>query len=784
MSRILKSIAPYWKSVIIILVLLILQANGDLALPQYTSNIIDIGIQNGGIGHSIPEKITKDEYEIAKMFMTDEEISIWESCYEQDGDMYVLSEKSDKKLDEYDDTLAMALIINNQMSSVTATQFKEQMAAQMGVDAQTLANVSVADLGKKMGVELESFYKDIEDDNGNMVPTECVDMRLVFKAMYDSGRMPKDTLISMRDNFKSTFDTMGSSLVSSMGRAYAKSMDSKAGMDMKAIQKHYLWISGAKMIGMALLIAICTVLVAFFASRVGAGVGRDLRGQVYKNVMGFSNAELDKFSTASLITRTTNDVQQIQMVCVLTLRMVLYAPILGIGGIIKVMSTGAGMEWVIALAVLVIIGFVLLLMSVAMPKFKQMQKLVDNVNLVSREILTGLSVIRAFGREKKEEERFDKANKELTKTMLFTNRVMTFMMPVMMLIMNCLSVGIVWVAAHRIDSGVMQVGSMTAFITYAMQIVMSFLMLTMMSIMLPRAMVAADRIDEVINTKSSIRDCDNPKSLKEHKGLLTFNHVNFKYPGATENALEDIDFIAEPGKTTAIIGSTGCGKSTLVNLIPRLYDVTEGSITLDGEDIRNISMQELRDELGYVPQKGVLFSGTIESNIKFGADDASMEAVKEAADIAQASEFIEEKSGKYEAPIAQGGTNVSGGQKQRLSIARAIAKNPKIFIFDDSFSALDLKTDAALRKALASKVTDSTVIIVAQRISTILHAEQILVMDEGRIVGKGTHEELMKNCEVYQQIAKSQLSAKELEKSVSEYEQSDKHSISDGKEEA
>ena len=386
--------------------------------------------------------------------------------------------------------------------------------------------------------------------------------------------------------------------------------------------------------------------------------------------------------------------------------------------------------------------------------------------------------------------------------MLFTNRVMTFMMPVMMLIMNCLSVGIVWVAAHRIDSGVMQVGSMTAFITYAMQIVMSFLMLTMMSIMLPRAIVAADRIDEVINTQSSIRDCDNPKSLKAHKGLLSFNHVNFKYPGASENALEDIDFVAEPGKTTAIIGSTGCGKSTLVNLIPRLYDVTEGSITLDGEDIRNISMQELRDELGYVPQKGVLFSGTIESNIKFGVDDASMDTVKEAADIAQASEFIEEKSGKYEAPIAQGGTNVSGGQKQRLSIARAIAKNPKIFIFDDSFSALDLKTDAALRKALASKVTDSTVIIVAQRISTILHAEQILVMDEGKIVGKGTHEELMKNCEVYQQIAKSQLSAKELEASVSsqsldtfnsaegneetadEFIEKNGHSISDGKEEA
>ena len=762
MGRILKSIAPYWRSVIIILVLLILQANGDLALPQYTSDIIDVGIQNGGIGHSIPEKITKDEYDIATMFMTDEEISIWESCYEQDGDMYILSEKSEKKLDEYDDTLAMALIINNQMSSVTAVQFKEQMAAQMGVDVKTLADVPVSDIGKRMGIELESFYKDVEDANGNMVSTECVDMRVVFKAMYDTGRMTKDTLVSMRDNFKSTFDTMGSSLVSSMGRAYAKSMDSKAGMDMKAIQAHYLLLSGIKMIGMAFMISICTVLVAFFASRVGAGVGRDLRGQVYKNVMGFSNAELDKFSTASLITRTTNDVQQIQMVCVLTLRMVLYAPILGVGGVLKVMSTGAGMGWVIALAVLVIVGFVLLLMSIAMPKFKQMQKLVDNVNLVSREILTGLSVIRAFGREKKEEERFDNANKELTRTMLFTNRVMTFMMPVMMLIMNCLSVGIVWVAAHRIDSGVMQVGSMTAFITYAMQIVMSFLMLTMMSIMLPRAIVAADRIDEVINTKSSIRDCKNPKSLNEHKGLLTFSHVSFKYPGATENALSDIDFVAEPGKTTAIIGSTGCGKSTLVNLIPRLYDVTEGSITLDGEDIRNISMQDLRDELGYVPQKGVLFSGTIDSNIRYGKTDISETEVKEAAEVAQATEFIDAKPEQYASPIAQGGTNVSGGQKQRLSIARAIAKKPEIFIFDDSFSALDFKTDSTLRKALKEHTKDATTIIVAQRISTILNADKIIVLDDGHMAGIGTHGELMKNCEVYRQIAMSQLSEEEL----------------------
>lgn len=705
MGRIFKNLVPYWKSVIMILVLLVLQAFCDLSLPQYTSDIIDVGIQNKGVGHVMPEAVTEDEYNLAQLFMTDSEKTIWQESYDNDNGIYRCNVKSEKKLSSYDDELVLPLIINNQMTD-------------------------------------EEKQK--------------------FLAMSQAGMLSDEMVSQIREKAEETVDTMGSTLVKSMGIAYAVKQDTNAGIDMDALQTKYLWVSGAKMIAMALLVALTTVLVGLVASRVAAGIGRDLRGSVYKNVMNFSNAEMDKFSTASLITRTTNDIQQVQLVTVLMLRMVLYAPILGVGGIFKVMQTGAGMEWIIALAVLIIIGIVMVLMVVAMPKFKLMQKLVDNVNLVSREILTGLSVIRAFGREKKEEERFDKANKELTKTMLFTNRVMTFMMPVMMLIMNCLSVGIVWVGAHRIDSGVMQVGSMTAFITYAMQIVMSFLMLTMLSIMLPRAIVAADRIDEVINTKSSITDAESPKSISNPKGLLVFDHVNFKYPGANENALEDINFVAEPGKTTAIIGSTGCGKSTLVNLIPRLYDATEGSITLDGENIKNISMKELRDELGYVPQKGILFSGTIESNIKFGAPEASMDIVKEAAEIAQATEFIETKSAKYESPIAQGGTNVSGGQKQRLSIARAIAKNPKIFIFDDSFSALDLKTDAALRKALASKVTDSTVIIVAQRISTILHADQILVMDEGKIVGKGTHEELLKNCEVYQQIAKSQMSAKEL----------------------
>lgn len=577
-----------------------------------------------------------------------------------------------------------------------------------------------------------------------------------------NGMLDEKTLFSTRDSMKNTIDTMGSSLVKTTGIAYAIACDKAAGVDVDKIQKTYLVYAGLKMVGMALLMGVVTVLVGFFASKVAAGIGMTLRENVFKKVVGFSNAEMDRFSTASLITRSTNDIQQIQMVSVMLLRMVAYAPILGIGGVLKVVQTGAGMGWIIVLAIIVIIGYVLLLMSSAMPKFKLMQKLVDRINLVSREILTGLSVIRAFGREDTEEERFDAANKDLTKTTLFTNRVMTFMMPGMMMIMNVLTVGIVWFGAKKIDAGSMQVGAMTAFITYAMMIVMSFLMLTMMSIMLPRAAVAAERIDEVIQTESSIVDIDEPETLTTHNGRIAFEHVCFRYPGATEDVLHDIDFVAEPGKTTAIIGSTGCGKSTLVNLIPRLYDVTDGKITLDGKDIRRIAMSDLREEIGYVPQKGILFSGTIASNLRFGKGDATEEEIERAADIAQATEFIDVKEDRYDSAIAQGGSNVSGGQKQRLAIARAIAKNPKICIFDDSFSALDLKTDAALRGALSENVTDSTIIIVAQRISTILHAEQILVLDEGRIVGKGTHEELLEHCEVYRQIAESQLSASEL----------------------
>lgn len=762
MKSIFKNMLPYWKTIVIVIALLFVQAWCDLSLPAYTSDIIDVGIQNNGVEHVVPESLTEDEFKMAQFIMTEDECKTWESLYTLKDGIYELSEESEKKLDKVDEQMVLPLIMNYQMSAMEEDTFKGLIAKQMGKDESELADLTVEQIGQMLGTDLKSFQQEKEDDDGNKYEATCVDVRPIFATMLENKMMDKDSILSMRDSMEDTIDTMGSSLVKAMGVAYAVSCDKAAGLDVDHIQKSYLLSAGLKMVGMAFLMGIVTVLVGLFASRVGAGIGMTLRGKVFKQVVGFSNAEMDKFSTASLITRSTNDIQQIQMVSVMLLRMIAYAPILGIGGVLKVMQTGAGMGWIIVLAIVVILGYVMVLMSVTMPKFKLMQKLVDNVNLVSREILTGLSVIRAFGREKKEEERFDDANKDLTKTMLFTNRVMTFMMPGMMMIMNVLTVGIVWVGAHKIDAGTMQVGAMTAFITYAMMIVMSFLMLTMMSIMLPRAAVAADRIDEVIHTQSSIRDDENPQNLAVHDGVVRFDHVNFKYPGAEEDVLHDIDFVAEPGKTTAIIGSTGCGKSTLVNLIPRLYDVSEGSITLDGQDIRKIRMSDLREEIGFVPQKGVLFSGTIASNLRFGRDDATDEEIRLAAEIAQASEFIDAKDDKYDSAIAQGGSNVSGGQKQRLSIARAIAKNPKIFIFDDSFSALDLKTDAALRKALSDNVKDCTVIIVAQRISTILHADQILVLDDGRIVGKGTHEELMKSCEVYQQIAKSQLSAKEL----------------------
>lgn len=761
MGKLFKNLKPYWSSVLLILVLLVVQAFCDLSLPQYTSDIIDTGIQNSGVEHVLPEQITAEEFENAQLFMTESEKQKWQNAY--DGEQRKES-LSGKDLDELDSDLLVPVLLNYQMSMMSEDSFREMLAQQQTDPnaAAQMEQMTVEELGAAMGVELQPFQRTEEDSDGNSSTVTCVDVRPVFAAMQQSGQLNEDTVTQMRSQLEDMLDTMGDSLVQSMGVAYAVQCDKDAGLDIDKIQTSYLWRTGSKMMAMAFAMMAAAICVCYVASRVGAGVGRDLRGKVFSRVMQFSSAEMDQFSTASLITRSTNDIQQVQMVTAIFLRMLLYAPILGIGGVLKVVHTGAGMGWVIVLAVLVILGIVGVLMAIAMPKFQKMQVLVDKVNLVSREILTGLSVIRAFGREKTEEERFDKANRDLTKTNLFVNRVMTFMMPVMMLIMYSLTILIVWVGSHRIDGGSMQVGSMTAFITYAMMIVMSFLMLTMMSVMLPRGSVAAKRIDEVLQTKTSVQETAQPKHLQDSKGVLTFDHVCFRYPHAEENALTDLCFTAKPNQTTAIIGSTGCGKSTLVNLIPRLYDVTAGSITLDGVELRDLPLEELRQQIGFVPQKGVLFSGTIASNLRFGNPDASDAEVQQAAEIAQAMEFIQEKPDRFDSTIAQGGTNVSGGQKQRLTIARAIAKHPKVFVFDDSFSALDLKTDAALRKALGEQVQDSTMIIVAQRISTILHADQILVLEEGKIVGKGTHEELLKNCEVYQQIAKSQLSPSEL----------------------
>ena len=715
MFKIFRYMKDQWYWIVLVIVLLIVQAQCDLSLPEYTSKIIDTGIQNQGIEHGVPELITGEEYQQLTMFMTKEEQADWESIYEEtdDGNYYLTITEDPERWTEADQEFQTVILLNASMRKMSEESL------------QTMT---------------EKMLQAQESDRNQMIR-------------------------QMREEMESQTEQIGSTMLTSIAISYAAEEYQAAGGDIHALQRQYLLKTGGKMLALTLLMAAAAIAAGFLAARIGAKVGMELRGKVFKKVVTFTNREMDQFSTASLITRSTNDIQQVQMVSTMMLRMLIYAPILGIGGVIHVLNTGAGMEWIILVAVVTILVFVGILMKIAMPKFKQMQQKVDGLNLISREILTGLMVIRAFVREDVEEERFDEANKDLTKTMLFTNRVMTFMMPVMMLLMNGVSVLIVWVAANRIDAGVMQVGTMTAFITYTMQIVMAFLVICMFSIMLPRAGVAMNRIEEVLDTEVLVQDAEGAGELTDVKGYVEFHHVDFKYPGAEECVLEDIDFTAEPGKTTAIIGSTGCGKSTLIQLIPRFYDVTNGRITIDGTDIREVTQESLRNQIGLVPQKGILFSGTIASNLRFGKEDATEAELEKAAEIAQATEFINEKSEKYDSSIAQGGSNVSGGQKQRLSIARAIAKNPKIYIFDDSFSALDFKTDAALRKALGDNVKDSTVIIVAQRISTILHADQILVLDDGRIVGKGTHESLLKDCEVYQQIARSQLSEQEIAKS-------------------
>ena len=732
MFRIFRYMKDQWYWILMIVVLLVVQAQCDLSLPEYTSKIIDTGIQNHGIEHGVPERISVEEYEAVRMFLTTREQEDWDQIYDRSGDIYILNITED---------------------SDAWTQADEEF--RMGI----LTRVSM----KRMQEESGEKTEDPEAINGTEASGQ-MDLSVLRMLGNDTTTsVMRDEIIGkLRDTMQEQIDTVGDTMLQSMTISYASEVYAEAGGDLNALQKQYLLLTGGKMLGLTLLMVAVAIGAGFLASRVGAKVGMELRGKVFRKVVTFTNREMDQFSTASLITRSTNDIQQVQMVSTMMLRMLIYAPILGIGGVIHVLNTGAGMEWIILLAVVVILLFVGLLMMIAMPKFKEMQRKVDNLNLVSREILTGLMVIRAFVREDTEEKRFDEANQDLTKTMLFTNRVMTFMLPVMMLLMNGLSVLIVWVAANRIDAGVMLVGTMTAFITYTMQIVMAFLVICMFSIMLPRAGVAAGRIEEVLDTEVLVTDDEHAEELTDCQGTVAFHHVNFRYPGAEADVLEDISFEAKPGETTAIIGSTGCGKSTLIHLIPRFYDVTGGEITIDGKNIKQVTQKSLRDQIGLVPQKGILFSGTIASNLRFGNEAATDEEIRTAAQIAQADTFIEEKSDRYESSIAQGGSNVSGGQKQRLSIARAIAKHPKIYIFDDSFSALDFKTDAALRKALGERVQDATVLIVAQRISTILHADQILVLDEGRIVGRGTHEELLRSCEVYQQIARSQLSEQEL----------------------
>lgn len=705
MKKLFGFLKPYALQVVVIICVLMVQAYCDLSLPAYTSDIVNVGIQQSGIDEKVPEALAGEDLNLILAFVPEEDRAEVADAYEESSDSY-----------DYEGTV-MAL--------------KEQVK------------------------EDDSQLEELSDQMG---------LPMVMAMAAEESGINMNGAEGMTGEASGQMEDLPDSMVEQAVAAYIQSAYEKIGIDVGDISSRYILATGGKMLLLAGLGMAASILVGLMASRVGAGLGRSLRERVFRKVVGFSNGEFDKFSTASLITRSTNDIQQIQLLTVMILRMVLYAPIMAIGGIWNVFHTNVDMSWIIALAVVLIFLLVAVLFAVVMPKFRILQNLVDRLNLVSREILTGLSVIRAFGTEKHEEERFDDANKDLTRANLFVNRAMTFMMPTMMLIMNGISVLIVWVGGHSIDEGTMQVGDMMAFIQYAMQIIMSFLMITMMSIMLPRAGVAANRILEVLDTPLSIEDPKNcVKPEEKEKGTVVFDHVSFAYPGAEEEVLSDITFEARKGETVAFIGSTGSGKSTLVNLIPRFFDVTKGSVRVDGVDIRQMKLGDLRERIGYVPQKGVLFSGTIDSNLRYGRENATREELEKAAAIAQATEFIEQKEEGMESPIAQGGSNVSGGQKQRLSIARAIAKQPEIYIFDDSFSALDFKTDAALRKALKEETEEATTLIVAQRISTILHADRILVLDEGKVVGMGTHKELLQSCEVYQQIARSQLSQEELD---------------------
>ena len=732
MGKIFKQLGRHWAACLVVFALLAVQAYCDLSLPDYTSKIVDVGIQQGGIESTVPESVRDTTLQALELLMTEEDAVLAEQWYSEPDENGV-------RTLAHDATAAMPEL---EEAFTTPDIVLYMAAAQHAAAAQGITQT---------------------------VTPAWTDLDAVTTQFSMMAQAPEFSREAVQQQLAGAMAAVDDSVAESMASQamLLVSLEYEAQGIAHDVQMAYLWQVGGQMLGLTLLMVAVAIAVGFVASRVSASIGRDLRRETFSAVIGFSHAEIEQFSTASLITRTTNDIQQVQFVCVILLRMVAYAPILGIGGIMHVARSNTGLTWITFLAVAALLVLIGVLMTIAMPKFKLMQTLVDRLNLVSREILTGIMPVRAFSREKFEEERFDRANRDLMRTQLFTNRTMAGMMPFMTLIMNGTSLLIVWFGGKAMDAGNMQVGEMIAFITYTMQIVMSFLMLAMVAIMLPRAGVAADRIDEVIHTPATIHDPEEPVARKALQrshwdGVVRFEDVSFRYPGADDDALEHISFTARPGETTAIIGSTGCGKSTLLNLIPRFYDVTGGRVTIDGVDVRDMPQHTLHDLLGYVPQKGVLFSGTIESNLKFGGPQISDGDIRDAAAIAQAADFIEAKPEGFQSPIAQGGTNVSGGQKQRLSIARAIAKHPRVYLFDDSFSALDYKTDVALRRALKAQTDNTTVIIVAQRISTVLHANQIMVLDEGKIVGIGTHAQLLETCPEYQEIARSQLSQKEL----------------------
>lgn len=761
MKKLLKHFKPAIIPIIFVVILLVIQAYCDLSLPTYMSNIVNVGIQQSGIETVTPDKAPKSEMDKIELFMDKNDKDFVNSQYKSEKyknkDILVLKENiSDKNADKLADKLTKPMLITYMLEKGEKGELSSDSVSGKidNKDFQKIMENGV----KEMTPENQMKFMEI---NKKSQAGETVDMFEILP-LFSENTMSQITDV-MNDKLKA-FDKLGEDTITQVVTPYTESLMKSAGVDTDQVRMNYLFKAGALMLGYAGIIFVCMIAVSLLASIIGARFSKDIRSHAYNQIINFSASESNKFSNASLITRCTNDIQQIQMVLVMMLRMIIYAPILGIGALLKVTNMSSGMVWVIALAVGVILVLVASLMVVAMPKFTALQKLVDKVNLVSREILTGLPVIRAFSREDHENERFDDANKTLTKTNLFVNRVMAIMMPAMMFIMNGTTVLIVWVGANETNAGNMQVGDIMAYIQYTMQIIMSFLMICMASIMIPRAFVSARRLGEIYDTDITIHNPENPKEFEEkQKGVVEFKDVTFAYPGAEEPVLKDISFTAKPGETTAIIGSTGSGKSTLINLIPRFYDTTKGSVTVDGQDIKDVKLTDLRDKIGYVPQKGMLFSGTIKSNIAFANEDLPMEKIEKAAEIAHATEFINEKPNKYDTHISQGGTNVSGGQRQRLSIARAIANEPEVLIFDDSFSALDFKTDVAVRKALSENIKNSTILIVAQRISTVLNAEQILVLDNGKIVGKGTHKELLKNCQVYRDIAESQLSKEELQ---------------------